>query len=54
MGPLTEDQMEIFLQNPRFLGLKFPDMTRPESLAKKYLGKLTKRALNLMNGAVHA
>jgi cyclin-dependent kinase-like len=24
-----------FLRNPRFLGLKFPDMTRPETLEKR-------------------
>jgi len=28
MGPLTSEQLEMFLRNPRFLGLKFPDMTR--------------------------
>lgn len=34
--------------NPRFAGLKFPDMSRPETLQKKYVGKLSKRALQLM------
>jgi serine/threonine protein kinase len=60
MGPLTPDQMykhpppplqhprEMFLRNPRFLGLKFPDMTRPETLEKRYLGKLSKKALSFM------
>ena len=32
----------------RFVGLKFPDMSRPETLQKKYVGKLTKRALSFM------
>ncbi len=36
MGPLTGEQNEMFLRNPRFLGLKFPDMTRPETLEKRY------------------
>lgn len=48
LGPLTSSQMELFLRNPRFVGLKFPDMTRPETLQKKYMGKLSKRALNFM------
>ena len=33
---------------PSFVGLKFPDMSRPETLQKKYVGKLTKRALSFM------
>ena len=32
MGPMTGQQMEMFLRNPRFLGFKFPDMSNPESL----------------------
>ena len=32
----------------RFLGLKFPDMSRPETLEKRYVGKLTKKALSFM------
>jgi hypothetical protein len=48
MGPLTPEQMEMFLRNPRFLGLKFPDMSRPETLEKRYVGKLTKKALSFM------
>ena len=50
MGPLTPDQTEMFLRNPRFLGLKFPDMSRPETLEKRYVGKLTKKALSFMKG----
>ncbi len=49
LGPLTSDQTEMFLRNPRFLGLKFPDMTRPETLQRKYVGKLTKKAYNMMS-----
>ena len=35
-------------QNPRFAGLKFPDMSRPETLQKKYMGRLAKSALLFM------
>ena len=30
LGPLTPDQNEQFLKNPRFLGMKFPEITKPE------------------------
>lgn len=52
LGPLTSEQMEMFLRNPRFLGLKFPDMTRPETLDKKYLGKGTKKSMQFMKGVL--
>ena len=48
LGPLTSDHMDLFMTNPRFAGLKFPDMSRPETLQKKYLGKLSRRALGFM------
>jgi len=48
LGSLTPEQMELFLRNPRFLGLKFPDMSRPETLEKKYLGKCSKRSMNFL------
>lgn len=48
IGPLTPDHIELFMANPRFAGLKFPDMSKPETLQKKYVGKLSKRALNFI------
>jgi len=48
LGPLTSEQQELFMLNTRFAGLKFPDMSRPETLQKKYVGKLSKRAFNIM------
>merc|ERR1719420_1213886 len=52
LGPLTADQMELFLKNPRFVGLKFPDMSRPETLMKRYVGKLLKPAMNFMKSVL--
>lgn len=26
LGAITAEQMEMFMRNPRFMGLKFPDM----------------------------
>ncbi len=50
LGELTSEQYEMFSKNPRFLGLKFPDVSKPETLEKKYIGKMSKKALMLMNG----
>jgi len=52
MGPLTADQMEMFQKNPRFIGIKFPDVSKPETLEKKYLGKLSKKALAFMKACL--
>lgn len=50
LGELTSEQSEMFSKNPRFLGLKFPDVSKPETLNKKYVGKMSKKALSLMDG----
>jgi cyclin-dependent kinase-like len=50
LGPLTEEQQESFRKNPRFNGLKFPDISKPETLEKRYLSSLSKKALSLMSG----
>eukprot|EP00603_Paraphysomonas_imperforata_P004496 CAMPEP_0114426414 /NCGR_PEP_ID=MMETSP0103-20121206/7787_1 /TAXON_ID=37642 ORGANISM="Paraphysomonas imperforata, Strain PA2" /NCGR_SAMPLE_ID=MMETSP0103 /ASSEMBLY_ACC=CAM_ASM_000201 /LENGTH=701 /DNA_ID=CAMNT_0001595377 /DNA_START=98 /DNA_END=2203 /DNA_ORIENTATION=+ len=50
IGPLIPDHMDLFLSNPRFAGLKFPDMSRPETLQKKYIGTLNKRSMNFIQG----
>lgn len=41
LGPLTEKQQELFNTNPRFIGYKFPTITTPETLEKRYVGKLS-------------
>lgn len=53
LGPLTSQQNELFLRNPQFVGLKFPDMSRPETLQKKYAGKLSKQALSFIKTLLH-
>ena len=50
LGSMTRDQQESFNKNPRFVGLKFPDVAKPETLEKKYSGKLSTKALSLMIG----
>ena len=48
IGPLTGEQKELFIKNPRFLGMKFPEINKPETLERRYLCKLSKKALNIM------
>ena len=50
MGKLTPEQEEEFRKNPRFIGLSFPDVSKPELLQKHYIGKMSKKAISLMNG----
>ena len=38
------------MKNPRFNGLKFPDVSKPETLEKRYMSSLSKKALSLMSG----
>jgi len=45
---------QLFMRNPRFLGYKFGDMSKPESLEKKYFGKMSKRALSFMKVVPHS
>lgn len=50
LGPLTAEQQEIFQKNPRFIGLKFPEISRVETVERRYLNKLNKLALDFMQG----
>jgi len=50
LGPLTQEQYELFAMNPRYLGYRFPIITKPETLENRYLGKASKQMISLMNG----
>lgn len=43
----------MFGKNTRFIGLKLPEVLSPESLERRYAGKLSNKALNLMGGMLH-
>lgn len=40
----------MFIKNPRYVGLKFPEIPKPETIERRYLGKLSKKALTFMKG----
>ncbi len=48
LGSLPQYQLDIFYSNPRFAGYKFENITKPESLERRYYGKLNKTALNFL------
>lgn len=48
LSSLTSNQQEIFQKNPRFIGLKFPEITRCETLEKRYL-KTDKKAIDFLS-----
>jgi cyclin-dependent kinase-like len=52
LGKLTTNQQEEFNKNPRFIGLKFPDIQKPETLERRYVGKLSPEALKLLKGTL--
>ncbi len=53
LGALTPEQSELFLSNPTFTGLKFPDMANPLTLGKKYFKKIPSGALALMGVRIY-
>ena len=50
MGFLPFELQEKFQKNPRFVGYKFPDLSKPDTLERRYVGKLSKQALSLLEG----
>lgn len=52
LGPLTPEHMEMFLRNPRFLGIQFPDVNRPETLEKRYVRRMSKMQMQLLKGVL--
>ena len=48
IGPLTPEQNDLFMSNPNFSGLKFPDMGSAITLQRKYYKKVPDLALSLM------
>jgi cyclin-dependent kinase-like len=48
LGPLTPFQQEMFFSNPRYSGHKFDSIHKPETIERRYYGKLNKTAVALM------
>ena len=50
LGNLTDEQVDKFYSNPIFQGKNLLNITKPETLERKYLGKMNKQAINFMKG----
>ncbi|XP_025084800.1 cyclin-dependent kinase-like 5 isoform X2 [Pomacea canaliculata] len=52
LGPLPSYQMNLFHKNPRFSGLKFPNVKKPKTLEKHYQGTLTSVLVDFMSSTL--
>merc|ERR1719221_888195 len=52
MGSLTPEHTEMFLRNSRFSGIKFPDLSRPETLERRYARRMPKLQMQLLKGVL--
>ena len=50
LGNLTDKQEEMFYSNPLFNGKNLLNVTKPETLEKRYMGKFSKKAISFMKG----
>ena len=48
LGPLIATHQEHFLKNPKFIGMKFPEIHNIDSIQRKYFGKIDKQGLDLL------
>ena len=48
IGCITPQQQKDFLRNPRYSGLKFPEISNPQGLRKRYGGKIDEDSLDFM------
>jgi cyclin-dependent kinase-like len=52
LGPLQKRHMELFATNPRFSGLKIPEVKVPETLYRRYCGRVSKKAISFLEGTI--
>ena len=50
LGNFPQEQVDKFYSNPLFHGKNLLNVTKPETLERKYLGKLNKQAINFLKG----
>lgn len=53
LGILPKNLQEQFYSNPRFVGFKFPELNKPETIEKKYMGKMSSKAIDLLRGMLN-
>ena len=50
LGNLPQNQVDMFYRNPLYNGKNLLDVDRPETLERRYIGKLPKIAIHFMKG----
>lgn len=53
LGNFSDEQYEMFEKNPHFSGCKLPTVTKPETLERRYMGKLGSQAISFMKQLLH-
>jgi serine/threonine protein kinase len=48
LGSFSQSQLEVFYSNPRFNGHILEQVHKPETLERRYFGKMNKQAISLM------
>ncbi len=48
LGELTLEQQEWLSKDPRYLGLKLPEIARLQTIEKRYAGKIDRQAIDLL------
>ncbi|EEY69272.1 cyclin-dependent kinase, putative [Phytophthora infestans T30-4] len=52
LGPLQKRHTELFAMNPRFSGLKIPEVKAPETLTRRYCGRVSKKGISFLEGVI--
>jgi cyclin-dependent kinase-like len=52
LGRLTTVHMNLFLRNPRFSGVLFPDVSQPETLDQRYNHRMSFSQVQVLKGAL--
>jgi len=53
LGKLPDNQLELFYNNPNFKGRKLPEVGKPETLERRYHGKMSKQAIAFMKALLN-
>lgn len=52
LGSLPKRHMELFATNPRFSGMKMPELKHPETLYRKFSGRLSKKGICFLEATI--
>jgi serine/threonine protein kinase len=53
IGRLPDFQYDMFYNNPQYKNARLLEVNKPETLERRYLGKLSRQAISFMKGLLH-